>query len=142
MPVYEIKEAELKHLDFFEKNDPHINKNMIIKKIETKEILIMELNNQIIGWLRFGYFWDVIPFMNMLIFLKEYRNKGYGTLLVRAWEKKLYKAGYKTFFTSTMANEEAQHFFRNLGYHDIGGFVMPSEPMELIMMKEKTDALV
>ncbi|NLV92595.1 MAG: GNAT family N-acetyltransferase, partial [Firmicutes bacterium] len=38
--------------------------------------------------------------------------------------------------TSTQADEEGQHFYRKLGYRDIGGFVLPGEPLELIMIKE------
>jgi hypothetical protein len=44
--------------------------------------------------------------------------------------------GFKIVMTSTLANEEAQHFYRKNGYKDIGGFVLPDEPLELLFIKE------
>ena len=53
---------------------------------------------------------------------QEMKEKGYGMLL-----------------TSTQADEEAQHFYRKLGYKDCGGFVptVPGyeQPMELFLEK-------
>jgi ribosomal protein S18 acetylase RimI-like enzyme len=42
--------------------------------------------------------------------------------------------------TSSLANEFAQHFYRKLGYKDIGSFLIETkghnEPLELILHKE------
>ena len=41
--------------------------------------------------------------------------------------------------TSTQVNEEAQHFYRKMGYKDCGGFVVNisgfKQPMEMLMIK-------
>lgn len=76
--------------------------------------------------------------MNMLFFLEDYRQKGYGKSLVDYWEKILIAKGHKRFLTSTLANEDAQHFYRKMGYRDIGGFVLPLEPLEIMLMKDIT----
>ena len=47
-----------------------------------------------IGWLRFNLFWDNIPFMNMLYFLEDYREKGYGSQLASFWEQEMKKSKY------------------------------------------------
>jgi len=96
----------------------------------------MELSGTCIGWLRYSLFWDEIPFMNMLYFIEEHRRKGYGRLLVKYWESMLLDKGFKKFLTSTLATEEAQHFYRKLGYTDIGGFILPLEPLEVLLMKD------
>ena len=44
--------------------------------------------------------------------------------------------GYDDVLTSTLSNEEAQHFYRKLGYKDIGGFVYSNEPLEIVFQKE------
>ncbi len=124
------------HVSFLLENDAHITKERLIRKIADEEILVMELNGTCIGWLRYSLFWDEIPFMNMLYFLEGYRQKGYGKSLVDYWEKILTAKGYKRFLTSTLANEDAQHFYRKIGYRDIGGFVLPLEPFEIILMKD------
>ena len=33
--------------------------------------------------------------------------------------------------TSTRSDEEAQHFYRGLGYTDCGALLLPGEPLEL-----------
>lgn len=37
--------------------------------------------------------------------------------------------------TSTLSNENAQHFYRKLGYRDSGGLLLPNEPLEIIFVK-------
>ena len=131
-----IREAKLDDFKELTKLEKHINCDKLNSKILNKEIFVVLNENKIIGWLRFSMFWDEYPFMNMLYIVQEYRNKGYGKKLVCFWEEKLKEKGYKNFMTSTQSDEEAQHFYRNLGYKDIGGFVLPNEPFELILLKK------
>jgi hypothetical protein len=43
---------------------------------------------------------------------------------------------YKLLMTSTLANENAQHFYRKLNYKDAGSLLLPDEPLEIIFIKE------
>jgi ribosomal protein S18 acetylase RimI-like enzyme len=52
------------------------------------------------------------------------------------WENEMRKKGYKNVLTSTQSNEEAQHFYRKMGYTEIGGFKYLSEPLEIMFFKE------
>lgn len=88
-----------------------------------------------IGWLRFNLFWDNIPFMNMLYFLEDYREKGYGSQLVSFWEQEMKKSKYNIVLTSTKSNEQAQFFYRRIGYVDCGSLLLPNEPLEIILLK-------
>ncbi len=72
----------------------------------------------------------------MLFIQKEYRKKGYGKKLVSFWEQAMKQKGYTILMTSTLSNEESQNFYRNMGYKDRGGFVLPQEPLEIIFIKE------
>lgn len=49
------------------------------------------------------------------------------------------RQGYDMVLTSTQVDEQAQHFYRKLGYKDCGGFVVDIEgqeqPMELFLIK-------
>ena len=45
------------------------------------------------------------------------------------------RAGHAAVLTSTQANEFAQHFYRRLGYADVGAFALPGDPLELILRK-------
>lgn len=61
---------------------------------------------------------------------------GFGKKIACYWEDKMREEGHNLVMTSTLSNEHAQHFYRKLDYHDIGGFIMPKEPLEVILIKE------
>ncbi len=89
--------------------------------------------------MRFNLFWDNIPFMNLLFILEEQRGKGYGKKMVEFWEHEMAKQGYKSVMTSTQSDEEAQLFYRRLGYADRGALVLPDEPLEIIFYKNVSE---
>lgn len=47
--------------------------------------------------------------------------------------------GYDMLLTSTQVDEEAQHFYRKLGYKDCGGLIIDipkhEQPMEMFFVK-------
>jgi len=130
-----IRYAENYDYLWLKENDDHISEKILKKKIDNNEIFVIENNGKIIGWLRYNLFWDNIPFMNMIYFLKEYRKTGLGRKLVEFWEKEMENIGYKSVLTSTQSNEDAQHFYRKLGYKEIGGFKYFNDPYEIIFQK-------
>jgi len=113
-----------------------ITSTMLKRKIQDKEVLLVKADNKLIGWLRFGFFWDEVPFMNMLGLDKEHRGKGIGKKLVRFWEAEMKKKKYKMVMTSSQSNEDAQHFYRKIGYADVGSLTLPKEPLEVIFIKK------
>lgn len=124
------------NFQFILDNDRHISKELIRTKLKENEILVVRSqDSKIIGWLRFSYFWDNTPFMNMLYINENYRNKGIGKNLVKFWEIEMKNKGYKLLMTSTLSNEQAQHFYRKLGYKDSGSLLLENEPLEIIFTK-------
>ena len=88
------------------------------------------------GCLRWGMFWDEVPFMNLLWVIPEQRGHGVGTTLVGAWEQYQVAAGHTRVLTSTVSAERAQHLYRRLGYVDTGALLLPDEPTEIILRKD------
>lgn len=131
-----IRLADQKDFELLEKYELYPRREILIKKIQDRYVYIIEENANIVGWLRYGLFWDVIPFMNMLFILEDNRGKGYGKALALEWEKDMKSQGHKIIMTSTQANEYSQHFYRKLGYKDVGSFLPPNSPLELILTKE------
>jgi len=131
-----IRFAEDNDYLWLKENDQHISDEILKIKITSKEIYVVIENNELIGWLRYNLFWDNIPFMNMIYFLEKYRNKGFGKELVYYWENEMKEKGYNNVLTSTLSNEEAQHFYRKMGYKEIGGFNYLDEPLEIIFHKK------
>jgi len=130
-----IRHAEITDYLWLKEHDRHICEKILKTKIKSKEIYIAQENKELIGWLRYNLFWDNIPFMNLIYFLEKYRRNGMGKKLVNYWENEMKDKGYINVLTSTQSNEEAQHFYRKMGYTEIGGFKYLEEAFEIIFHK-------
>ena len=121
-------------------NDRHVSRGVIEDKIERGEILVAWLGDARVGWLRWSYFWDAIPFMNLLYVVENERGRSIGRALVSKWEMLMRSNGVERVLTSTLSNETAQHFYRKLGYRDTGSLLLPDEALEIILTKTLTEA--
>ncbi|HFE67617.1 MAG TPA: N-acetyltransferase [Chloroflexi bacterium] len=130
-----IEYAILPDLDYLAERDGYVTAVTLRAKIERQEIVVIRHEDKPVGWLRFGYFWDEYPFMNMLWLDEAYRGRGWGQALVAWWEEQMKTCGHRLIFTSTQADETAQHFYRKLGYRDCGALLLPDEPLEIVLLK-------
>ena len=136
----EIRYAEAGDLEMIAEYDTHISKAEMENAIARKRIILLFIDGKYEGWLRFNLFWDNIPFMNLLFIISEdQRGKGYGRKLVAFWEHEMAEQGYKFIMTSTQSDEEAQFFYRKLGYTDRGSLILPDEPLEIIFYKNLSE---
>lgn len=119
--------------------DRHLPEAVFEEKVRNRQGYVMLEDGKIVGVLRYNLFWDNTPFCTMLFISAGYRGKGYGKQLMEHWEKDMELQGYGMLMASTQVDEDAQHFYRKLGYKDSGGFVVDvpgyEQPMEMIMIK-------
>ena len=80
--------------------------------------------------MRYNLFWDIIPFLTFIYIDDACQNKGFGRQAMQYWENEMRKLGYEMLMTSTQVDEEAQHFYRKLGYIDRGGIFLDNTPFE------------
>ncbi len=133
MRIYKATQNDAKYIA---DRDVHLLAELVERKIENEEIyIICNESNQSIGWMRYGYFWDNTPFMNLIWVDEAYRAKGYGKQVLHVWEEEMKSKGFKLVMTSTLSNEDAQHFFRRMGYKDSGCLLLDHEPLEILMTK-------
>ncbi len=116
--------------------DRHLPKSEFDLKVRDKRGYVLLNVGMPIGILRYNLFWDNIPFCTLLYISDKYQRQGYGKKLMEYWENEMEAKGYSFVLTSTQANEEAQHFYRKLGYRDCGSLIMKEEPTELFLIKE------
>jgi N-acetylglutamate synthase-like GNAT family acetyltransferase len=131
MVIY-AAQNDMPEIKVFEK---HISEQMLTKAIADGRVLVFKSAEIVMGIARWNYFWDSIPFLNMLYVPSGYTHHGVGSELLKFWESEMRKQGYARVFTSTMAQEKAQHFFRKFGYRDIGNLYDEGEGLELILEK-------
>ena len=134
-----IRYAQLNDKTEWFRLDRHFPEAGFEEKIRNKQGYVLTEDDKVIGVLRYNLFWDNTPFCTMLFIDSDHRRKGYGKLLMEHWEQDMRSKGYGMLMTSTQVDEEAQHFYRKLGYKDCGGFVVDvpgyEQPMEMIMIK-------
>ncbi len=135
----QIRYIEQEDKAFWFSLDKHLSEVEFEKKIRDKMGYVLLEDGVPVGLLRYNLFWDNTPFCTMLFVDWAHQGKGYGKALMAYWEEDMKKAGYGMLMTSTQVDEEAQHFYRKIGYQDAGGFVVNipgyEQPMEMIMVK-------
>ncbi len=138
--MFAMRYAELEDMDFWLSLDGHISREVFAKKAALHECCIMEYAGERAGILRYNFFWDEIPFLNFIFVLKTHREKGIGKKAVLCWEDAMQRLGYRLVMTSTMVEEQAQHFYRKIGYKECGCLLKDMAPleesMEMFMMKQ------
>lgn len=119
--------------------DHHLPEAAFDEKVKNKQGYVLLENGKVVGVLRYNLFWDNTPFCTMLFIDESFRSRGLGKRLMDYWEQEMKSQGYGMVMTSTQVDEDAQHFYRKLGYKDSGGFVVDipgyEQPMEMIMIK-------
>ena len=119
--------------------DQHLPEEIFAEKVRTNQGYVLVEDGVGIGILRYNLFWDNTPFCTMLFIDDGYRGKGYGKQMMEYWEQDMKTKGYGMLMISTQVDEDAQHFYRKLGYKDAGGFIVDvpgfEQPMEMIMIK-------
>ena len=135
----EIRYVESNDKPEWYKLDRHLPESGFEEKVRNRHGYVLLDGEKIIGVLRYNLFWDNTPFCTLLYIDEAFRGKGYGKSLIEFWESDMKQQGYGMLMTSTQVDEEAQHFYRELGYKDCGGFVVDvpgyEQPMEMIMIK-------
>lgn len=124
---------------FWFRLDEHLSEVEFEKKVRDKMGYVLLENNNPVGLLRYNLFWDNIPFCTMLFVAAAYQRLGYGRRLMIHWEKEMRQCGYNMIMTSTQVDEDAQHFYRKMGYSDAGGLIINvpnhEQPMEMFFLK-------
>jgi len=138
--MVEIRYVRLEDKEFWYGLDRHLLEQEFYNKVRDKRGYILLDDNKPIGLLRYNLFWDNTPFCTLLYIKEDCRKKGYGKKLIKYWENDMKSQGYGMLLTSTQVDEDAQHFYRKLGYKDCGGFVIDipkyEQPMEMFLIKE------
>jgi GNAT superfamily N-acetyltransferase len=132
-----VRLATLDDLDFLNRLDPLLRRAAIAEKIERGEVYVALDGEAPVGLARYDYFCDLDPFLTLIMVLEAYRGKGFGTRLMEYWEEQMKDKGHRFLLTSTEAAEDAQFFYRKLGYRDTGSIIFPGQDAtELVLIKE------
>lgn len=130
-----IRHIKKSDKEFWVSLDKHLTALEFEKKVRDRQAYILSIDNQSVGILRYNLFWDNTPFCTLLYIDEKFQRNGYGKALMNFWEKEMQSLGYDWLLVSTRSDENAQHFYRALGYQDCGCLIAPDQPMELFLGK-------
>lgn len=131
----QIRQVATADKEFWFSLDKHLSEAEFAKKVRDKQGYVVTLDSVAVGLLRYNLFWDNTPFCTLLYIDKEFQRKGYGKALMSFWENEMKSLGYDWVLVSTQSDEEAQHFYRALGYEDCGSLNAPDQPVEIFLGK-------
>lgn len=136
---YRLRAASLEDAAVWKKFDRHLSQETFERKVCEEMVWILYIDDTPAGVLRWGLFWDTIPFLNLIFLDEQYRRIGLGRWAMNCWEKQMKQQGYGFIMVSTQVDEEAQHFYRKLGYRDMGAIAMDfpgyQQPLEMFLGK-------
>jgi len=130
MNILEIRYVTQTDKSFWYTLDKHLCELEFERKIRDKRGYVISIDGKSIGIMRYNLMWDNTPFLTFIYIDDAYYYKGYGRRAMLFWENEMRELGYKMLMTSTQVNEQAQHFYRKLGYKDRGGVFLDGTPFE------------
>lgn len=137
--MFRVRYAEAGDREDWLRMDRHLPEELFGKKVRDRMGYLLTDGGVPAGLLRYNLFWDSIPFCCLLFVEEAKRGQGGGRALMDHWEKEMRQKGHRLLLTSTRSDEEAQHFYRRLGYQDAGGLLLTApgyqQPLELFLAK-------
>ncbi len=137
--MLEVRYVRNDDMDNWFKLDGHLREEEFYNKVRDKTGYVLLCEGGFAGILRYNLFWDSIPFCNLIYLDGRYRGMGYGRTLMEHWENDMKSKGFDLLLLSTRSDEDAQHFYRKLGYKDCGCIMIDigkyAQPGELFFIK-------
>ena len=119
--------------------DKHLARSEYALKVRDRRAYVIGDGETLIGIFRYNLFLDIIPFLTEIYLEESHRGKGFGRRAMAFWENEMRDDGHPMVMLSTMVDEDAQHFYRKLGYADKGSVVFDippfEQPLEMFMAK-------
>lgn len=117
-----IRFANQNDLEMAIELDLHRNKKVISNKIDMKEVIIAEVEEEIVGCLKIEYLWTHMPFISYIIVKEEFRGLGIGLALLSFLEKYLRDEKEVEFLLSSSMTDatKAQKWHMKRGFKECG----------------------
>jgi GNAT superfamily N-acetyltransferase len=91
------------------------------QKIICNEVIVLELNSEVIGLIRYEVLWTTVPFMGLIEIEEAHRGKGYSKLLLEFLKQHLRDQGYVALLSSSQTDEPTpQNWHRHMRFKSNG----------------------
>lgn len=101
--------------------DPYLPAATFAPKIAAEELVLVEISERAVGYLRLEYIWGKIPYIGLIWLEPAHRGQGIGTAVLEFVEAYLRERGYRFLLSSSQVNEpEPQAWHRAVGFRECG----------------------
>lgn len=105
----------------FVQKDGYLSEEIILRKIEDKEVIIAEKNGKSVGYLRIEYLWSKLPYLTLIRVIEPFRQQGIGSEMLNYLTGWLRGQGFRVLYSSSQANEPSpQSWHRHMGFEECG----------------------
>jgi GNAT superfamily N-acetyltransferase len=137
--MFSIRPVTAEDRAFWFSLDTHTSQDGFRRKVEGQTGYMLCSDGMPAGLMHYSVLWDNLPFLNLIFLTAEYRGRGFGRSAMSYWEHEMASQGYRMALISTQVDEDAQFFYRKLGYKECGCLVLSegpmAQPMEMFMSK-------
>ncbi|MCL2593229.1 MAG: GNAT family N-acetyltransferase [Defluviitaleaceae bacterium] len=141
--MFKITYATLEDIGYVVHPDGNLSESEFERKVRDKRCYILHYNEKRIGVMVYNLMFDFVPFLTLMHIEGAYQRQGIGTKAVEFWENEMKEQGFKMIMVSTQVDESGQHFYRKMGYKDMGSIVMDispyKQPLEMFLGKSLQD---
>lgn len=97
--------------------DPWPKEHIWRQKIAASEVVVLELDNTIIGLMRYDLVWTTVPFLGLIEIEAAHRGRGYSRMMLEFLKAHLREQGYVALLSSSQTDEpEAQRWHLHMGF--------------------------
>ena len=108
-------------VDWCQSHDRLVPRDLLQRKISHREIVVVEIEEDRVGYLRLGFLWSTIPQIDLIWVDEQCRRQGVGRSLLELVEQHLRAQGHKILLSSAQADEpESQAWHRAVGFQECG----------------------
>lgn len=116
-----VRFAGSQDLTWCQGQDEFIDIEVLERKIPSKEILVAEVAEKKVGYLRLEYLWSKIHYIGLVKVNQEQRGHGVGQAMLKFLEAFLREKEFKILMSSSQVNEaRAQEWHRKMGFQESG----------------------
>jgi ribosomal protein S18 acetylase RimI-like enzyme len=113
--------SDFQNIRQFDPHSNYIDPEKIKQKIAANEIILALRDQEIVGIIKFSYFWATRPYIDLVWVKQDFRRQGIGKQLIHYLEEYLVKEGYTHLLTSAEAQDPtAQSWHRSQGFVECG----------------------
>ena len=112
-----VRFAKPSDLDALQALDRWPTERTWVRKVEEREVLVLEVAQTVVGLARYEVLWTTVPFLGLIFIEEAYRGQGASRLMLDFLKRHLVGEGYVALLSSSQTDEpEAQGWHLRMGF--------------------------